>query len=95
MAIVEIKGIVKKVHSSSFTVAEKVQLPGYDFEKLYTVWCKDDKPSVGDNVEVRGKLSMKSKSYGDAGQTYIDVSINDPLIKNLAENTKEKIDLIE
>ncbi len=82
MAVVEIKGIVKKVHASSFTVAEKVQLPGYDFEKIYTIWSKE-KYNVGDEVFVRGKLSMKSKTYGDEGKSYIDVSINDPIIHPL------------
>jgi hypothetical protein len=82
MAIVEIKGVVKKVHASSFTVAERVQIPGYDFEKLYTVWSKskEDTPPIESIVMVRGKLSMKTKKYGDSGQTYIDVSINDPEI---------------
>lgn len=79
MAIVEIKGIVKKIYSSCFTVSEKVQLPGYDFEKSYTVWSKE-KYNVGDEIFVRGKLSMKLKTYGDEGKSFIDISINDAII---------------
>lgn len=79
MAIIEVTGIVKKVYSSSFSVGEKVQIPGYDFEKIYTVWTKNS-PTIGSTVFVRGKLSMKSKTYGESGQSYIDVSINEPVV---------------
>lgn len=79
MAIVEIKGVVKKVYASSFTVAEKVQIPGYEFEKLYNVWSKEG-PAIGSLVSVSGKLSMKIKTYGEGTEqkSFIDVSINEP-----------------
>lgn len=94
MAIVEIKGVVKKVYASSFTVAEKVQIPGYEFEKLYNVWSKDG-PTVGSIVSVTGKLSMKIKTYGEGTEqkSFIDVSINEPTI-NIQKREHATVDEI-
>lgn len=90
MAIVEIQGVVKKVYQSSFTVAEKVQVPGYDFEKSYTVWSKTP-PLQGATVTVRGKLTMKIKTYGDDHKSYIDVSINEPVVMILSEPVSTEV----
>jgi hypothetical protein len=83
MAILEIRGVVKKVNASCFVVAEKVQIPGYEFEKSYTVWSKDAPPE-GTLVVVKGKMTMKIKTY--ELKTFSDISINDPTIEIISPN---------
>jgi hypothetical protein len=101
MALVKIEGTITRTLGENglvgFWLDETVtnSLTGQSWPVKWTVWSKTFGAKVGDIVEVRGELSLKSKAgQDDQGNimrkpitnevvTYIDRNINDPEIKVL------------
>lgn len=102
MALVKIEGIIDRTIGENgligFRVKETVTLAttGQSWEVTWTIWSKAFNAKVGDFVEVKGELSLKTREYQDRnGQTAttIDRNINTPEIKVLRSAAQNPVQL--
>lgn len=92
MALVKIEGIVDRTIGENGVIGFRVKETvtngntGQSWDVQWTVWTKTNVPNVGDMVEVKGDLGLKTREYTDRTgnpATTIDRNINTPEIKVL------------
>ncbi len=100
MAIITINEARVSKHvgdNGAFQVEEYEEVNGQTWTRRYTIWNKEAAPAVDSYITVTGKHSAKAREYqaqnGDM-KVAVDVSINDPIWKNL-ENVGIPTSLLE